>query len=215
MQPQYSYPSQPLGPTPAPPFAGPRFGAGVAQQRPMVRGFIVATVGNVVAVLAYFALHYIEIPLAGGYSGSQLAGLISAAYSFASNACSTFQQAGSATSCSVPPFDPALVLWAEVALAAAAAVLAGLQWFRVRQSGELGNRRATVGILVCSLLSLLLIVGLVLILQASANVLLSQANTGGSVDLIPFLGIGYWLMLLGTVAGFVGAIMQLRGGPLQ
>lgn len=202
----FAYPSQPLGQAPAP---RPGLSTPLTQQRPMVRGFVIATIGNAVAVLAYFALHYIELPLVGGYSGSQLAGDISAAYSLASSACATFQQAGN-TTCSVPPIDPSLVLWAEVLLAAVAAGLAGVQWVRISQSGMSGSDGAKIGILVASGLSLLLIIGVMLLLQASANSLLGQANLGASINLFQYLGIGYWLMVLGTLAGIVGAIMQMR-----
>lgn len=203
----YAYPNpqvaQPQAPSPA-----AHIGYGLTQQRPAVRGFIIATIGNAVAVVAFFIMHYIELPLVGGYSGSQLAGIISSAYSIASTTCTYAQQLGN-TQCSVPPIDPAIVLWLEVILAAVAALDAGMQWVRISQSGTPGVGRPAVAVLIASGLSLLLIIGVMLLLQGSTNMLLSQNNVGASVNVFQYLGAGYWIMVLGTVAGIGGAIMQL------
>jgi hypothetical protein len=204
----YAHPSLPLAQAaPSSPLARPN--TALTQQRPAVRGFIIATVGNAIAVLAFFVLHYIEIPLLGGYSGSQVAGAISAAYSVASQACNYAQELGSASQCSIPPFDPAYILWAQLLFAGIAGVLAAVQWSRTKDSGTPTTGGATVVIFVTSGLAFLLLIGLVIVLQASANLLLGQSSLGVSVNVFSFLGVGFWAMALGTLAGAIGGIMQL------
>jgi|GEM_PF-4462554 len=168
-------------------------------------GVMIAAFGGAAAVLAFFVLPYIELPLVGGLTGLQTANTLHNLYQTARALSQTLGQASSFS------FDISLVLWLQVSLAALVAGLAGWQWTRARQVGPLPTRGTLISILISA------IVGIVAMLYPHVS-FQSQASSSTSGQIATALvnfGFGYWLMVLGFAAGIGGTILQLRADSAQ
>jgi hypothetical protein len=149
-----------------------------------------------VAVLSFFAVPYISVPLVGSLTGIQLANVLNAAHSAAQFSAETSQS-------SQPGFNPAWVLWLQVLVAAVITAIAGWQWARVGRSGASASRGASVAVLIVGASGLVLMILPLVVLQSSA-----EGQVAASA-LFSLLAIGFWLMVLAMVAVIVGAIVQL------
>jgi protein-S-isoprenylcysteine O-methyltransferase Ste14 len=150
------------------------------------RGYLIAGIGAIVALLAFLFLPYISYsvgPFGGSIGGTQVAGSQG-------------------------------LIWLEALLPLAAIALTSLLVYRSNPFGMTTTPIATqirwgvYSILGAGVLSLIL--HFILALNANGSI---QAVTGnpvlGSLISVGF-GIGYWLYLLAAIAIIVGAVLTLR-----
>lgn len=165
-------------------------------------GAAVASVGGIVAVIAYFALPYVNLGILGSLTGAQTANLIDSAYSAAQqfSSYSSAYSTGTTPSSSGGGVSPGLILWAEVILAGIAGGIALTQWLRSRNGGAPPARGGMIAVLITALVSLLILLYQLVGLESS---------TLGQM-LASALGFGFWLMILGMLAAVSGAIAQMR-----
>jgi hypothetical protein len=159
----------------------------------MARGGLVAVIGGVVAIIAFFALPYLSIGFLGSYTGAQVAGLIGAAGDRGST-IATF-------------------MWLIPILGLLAAVLGGVMLARAANlPTNLARGLAIAAILIGLVGALVLIVPIV---RADS------LNTGGfdvAQLALGFVSFGYWATLLGMVvvlAGGISAIATRATAPIH
>lgn len=150
------------------------------------RGYVVAGISAIVALLAFLFLPYISYsvgPFGGSMGGTQIAGSQG-------------------------------LLWLEALLPLVAIVLAALLVFRSNPFGMTNTPIATqIRWGVYSLLgagSLSLLIHFILALNASNSIQGVTSNPFLSNFVSVGFGFGYWLYLLAAIAMIVGAVMTLR-----
>ncbi|SRR6266852_6460267 len=72
---------------------------------------------------------------------------------------------------------------------------------QMKSSGEV--RAASAGIVICSVISIIVVI-------VSYTYLSQQGNAGISISATSFLGTGFWLYAIGAITELVGGIMQIQ-----
>ncbi len=154
-------------------------------------GFIIALIGGVVALIAFFAMPFVT---AFNYLSATAPQLISLATQYSSSSYSTSSNG-----------QAVVILWLAPVLAGVAALLAALQF---RSTAQASSKRAAGGwLLALGILGALFYLGILLYINSLFYNSSSSSYNGPSV--FSFLGAGFWIYVISMVGVIVGGAMGL------